>query len=250
MSWYLRALKKYAVFHGRAHRKEYWMFILVHTIIYLGLVFIEVLFFGSGQEDPILPAIYSVGVLLPILAAGVRRLHDTDRSGWWLIVPLVNFVFLVQKGTGGDNRFGPDPNKVAVDLTKADLIPDSPIYRDSHPLTDVTVPAASPEPEAQPEPQLQKEPSSTPDPQIQQDRPPAVDVTVPETSPEQVDELEPQGWISCEDCGDKVSKRLTVCPHCGCPIEPKVICPDCGENFVASRATCPACGGPAPDSSG
>ena len=118
------------------------------------------------------------------------------------------------------------------------------------PAPEIAIPAASPEPEAQPEPQLQKEPSSTPDPQIQQDRPPAADVTVPETSPEQVDELEPQGWISCEDCGDKVSKRLTVCPHCGCPIEPKVICPDCGENFVASLAACPACGGPAPDSSG
>jgi len=91
------------------------------------------------------------------------------------------------------------------------------------PAPEIAIPAASPEPEAQPEPQLQKEPSSTPDPQIQQDRPPAADVTVPETSPEQVDELEPHGWISCEDCGDKVSKRLTVCPHCGCPIEPKVI---------------------------
>jgi uncharacterized membrane protein YhaH (DUF805 family) len=207
MSWYLRALKKYAVFHGRAHQKEYWMFVLVHTIIYLGLAFIDGLSFGFG----LLPIIYSLGVLLPILAAGVRRLHDTDRSGWWLIVPLVNFIFVVQEGTGGDNRFGPDPKKVAVDLTKADLIPDSPIYRDG---------------------------------------PLFADVTVPETSPEQVDELEPQGWISCEDCGDKVSKRLTVCPHCGCPMEPKVICPDCGENFVASRAACPACGGPAPDSSG
>jgi len=78
----------------------------------------------------------------------------------------------------------------------------------------------------------------------------AVKKPVTKKKGEQGDELEPQGWIPCEGCGDKVSKRLTVCPHCGCPIEPKVICPDCGENFVASLAACPACGGPAPDSSG
>ena len=116
MSWYLRALKKYAVFHGRAHRKEYWMFMLVHTIIYLGLAFIEGVFFGSRQEGPILPVIYALGVLIPILAAGVRRLHDTDRSGWWFFIqlvpilgPIVMLVFLATDGTKGDNRFGHDP---------------------------------------------------------------------------------------------------------------------------------------------
>ena len=203
--WYLLVLRKYAVFSGRSQRMEFWMFTLVHTIIYLGLTFIEVLSFDSGQEDPILSAIYTWGVLIPTIAVSVRRLHDTDHSGWWTIVPFVSFYFWCIDGTSGDNRFGPDPKKVAIGPTKANLIPDSPIYRDSPPPADVTVSIASPETEAQPEPQL---------------------------------------WRYCEDCGGKVAKRLTACSHCGCPVEPKVACPDCGENFVASLAACPVCGGP------
>jgi len=249
--WYLLVLRKYAVFSGRSQRMEFWMFTLVHSIVLIGLGLIEGLLFGSGSDDPILASIYNLGVVIPAIAVGVRRLHDTDHSGWWTIVPFVNFYFWCIDGTSGDNRFGPDPKGVARDLTKANLIPDLPIDRDSPPPTDVTVPIASLEPEAQPEPQLQKEPGSTPDPQIQQevskwrfpDRPPAAEVTIPAASPEPEAQPEPQLWRYCEDCGGKVSKRLTACSHCGCPVEPKVTCPDCGENFVASLAACPACGG-------
>lgn len=61
---------------------------------------------GTGG---ILGMIYSLGVLTPGIAVVVRRMHDTDHSGWWLLVPIVNLVFAVSDGTRGDNRFGPDP---------------------------------------------------------------------------------------------------------------------------------------------
>jgi uncharacterized membrane protein YhaH (DUF805 family) len=105
MNWYLDVLKKYAVFSGRAGRKEYWMFALFSFIIGLVLGFIEVMFDDSG----IVVNLYSLATLIPSIAVGVRRMHDIDRSGWWLLLPIVNLVFLVQDSQHGDNRFGPNP---------------------------------------------------------------------------------------------------------------------------------------------
>ena len=111
MSWYLSVVKRYAVFSARSQRKEYWMFILVHFII---LVLLNL---GAGSDVGVaLLGIYSLATLIPVLAVNVRRLHDTDRSGWWLFIQLVPIlgtivllVFLATDGTKGDNRFGPDP---------------------------------------------------------------------------------------------------------------------------------------------
>ncbi len=104
MNWYLEVLKKYAVFSGRARRKEYWMFFLFHMIISIALGFIEGIL-GSSM----LFYIYYLAVLLPSIAVGVRRMHDTGRSGWWLLLPLVNLVFLVQDSQPTDNKYGPNP---------------------------------------------------------------------------------------------------------------------------------------------
>ena len=94
MSLYLRALKKYAVFQGRAQRKEFWMFFLFNLIISFVLGFFEgALGIFPDAEGPVLANIYSVAVLIPGIAVGVRRMHDTDHSGWWVIVPFVNFYF-------------------------------------------------------------------------------------------------------------------------------------------------------------
>lgn len=95
----MQPLKKYADFQGRARRKEYWYFILICGV--LGGVL--------GAINTFLYAIFWLGVLIPSIAAGVRRLHDTDRSGWWLIVPIVGFVFLCLDGQPGLNRFGASP---------------------------------------------------------------------------------------------------------------------------------------------
>jgi uncharacterized membrane protein YhaH (DUF805 family) len=114
IGWYLAVLKKYAVFEGRAARPEYWWFILVGIVVSIILRIIDG-FFGAHQMG-ILGAIYAIGVLVPSLAVAVRRLHDTDRSGWWLLicfVPLIGFivliVFLALRGTPGPNRFGAAP---------------------------------------------------------------------------------------------------------------------------------------------
>ena len=110
MYWYLRVLKKYAIFSGRARRKEYWMFTLFSFLISVALGLIEgLLGIAANTDQSVLGMIYSLAVLVPTIAAGVRRMHDTDHSGWWLLVPIINLVYAVQEGTSGTNRFGPDP---------------------------------------------------------------------------------------------------------------------------------------------
>ena len=117
MNWYLEALKKYAVFSGRARRKEYWYFVLFNIIIGLVLGFIEGnLGLFSDSPESILSSLYSLAVLLPWIGVNVRRLHDTGRSGWWLLigfVPIVGaivlLVFMVQDSAADENQYGPNP---------------------------------------------------------------------------------------------------------------------------------------------
>jgi len=121
MNWYLEVLKKYAVFNGRARRKEFWMYSLFNFIIAFGIGFMEGLF-GIAGEAVIGPisGIYALAVLIPGFAVSIRRLHDTGRSGWWLFVALVPFVgplallwFWIQEGEATDNIYGPDPKNPA-----------------------------------------------------------------------------------------------------------------------------------------
>ena len=110
MSWYLEVLKKYAVFSGRATRKEYWMFVLFNIIIAFVLGLIEgIAGIAPESGESVLVSIYQLAILTPTIAVGVRRMHDTDHSGWWLIFPVVNLVLAVREGQQGDNRFGRDP---------------------------------------------------------------------------------------------------------------------------------------------
>lgn len=116
VNWYFEVIKKYAVFGGRAHRKEYWIFNLYNIIILLALGFIEGLFGSPG----IIGVLYSLAVLIPGLAVQVRRLHDTNRSGWWLFiafVPIIGviiiFIFMLQDSQTGDNEYGPNPKETA-----------------------------------------------------------------------------------------------------------------------------------------
>jgi uncharacterized membrane protein YhaH (DUF805 family) len=87
MSWYLKVLKNYVGFTGRARRKEYWMFFLVNYIICVVLAIVD-----NMSETPMLTLIYSLAVMLPSLAVLVRRLHDTGRSGWWFFISIIPFV--------------------------------------------------------------------------------------------------------------------------------------------------------------
>ncbi|MFM4873210.1 DUF805 domain-containing protein [Aeromonas veronii] len=113
MNWYISVLKQYAVFSGRAHRTEYWMFVLCNVIVMLLLGMVDKL---VGGDNELISSIYSLAVLLPSLAVAARRLHDTDRSAWWLLLGLIPIIgtlvliyFMVCNGQQGPNRFGDDP---------------------------------------------------------------------------------------------------------------------------------------------
>jgi uncharacterized membrane protein YhaH (DUF805 family) len=112
MNWYIEVLKKYAVFDGRAQRTEYWMFFLFNIIITIVLSLIDGLFGISG----VLGGIYGLAVLIPGIAVSIRRLHDTNRSGWWLLIGLVPvigtivlIVFMVQDSQPDANQYGSNP---------------------------------------------------------------------------------------------------------------------------------------------
>ena len=111
MDWYLLAFKNYAVFDGRAHRTAYWMFALINIVISFALGFVcGILGLGAGLSATI-SVVYSLAVLIPGLAVAVRRLHDIGRSGWWILFPLVNLVFLCLDSQPGENEFGPNPKE-------------------------------------------------------------------------------------------------------------------------------------------
>ncbi|MCL2154372.1 MAG: DUF805 domain-containing protein [Leptospirales bacterium] len=117
--WYIDVLKKYTVFTGRARRKEYWMFTLFNLIISIAISIVAQLFAKIpviGLIFGLLPLIYAIAVLLPSLAVAIRRLHDTNRSGWFLLLALIPIlgviiliIFFVQEGTPGDNQYGANP---------------------------------------------------------------------------------------------------------------------------------------------
>jgi uncharacterized membrane protein YhaH (DUF805 family) len=116
MNWYIEVLKKYAVFSGRARRKEYWYFVLFNLIIYIILSIID-----YAINSAILSTIYSLGVLIPSIAVAVRRLHDTNRTGWWLLIGLIPIIgwivliiFMVLDSQKGENQYGPNPKGVAA----------------------------------------------------------------------------------------------------------------------------------------
>ncbi|MEU8221909.1 DUF805 domain-containing protein [Kribbella sp. NPDC048915] len=119
MQWYIDVLKKYTVFSGRARRKEYWMFVLFSAIISIILSILDRVLglnYGPNDSSGWLQTIYGLAVLLPSIAVAIRRMHDTDRSGWWILInliPCIGFIWFIvlaaQEGTAGQNQYGPDP---------------------------------------------------------------------------------------------------------------------------------------------
>lgn len=126
MEWMLMPLRRYADFSGRSRRKEYWMFVLLNILISTAIGVLAMgLFVAEFSEEAMiailypvlgLAALYSLVAFIPGLAVTIRRLHDTDRSGWWILagaIPVIGafllLAFYVTEGTRGPNRFGPDP---------------------------------------------------------------------------------------------------------------------------------------------
>jgi uncharacterized membrane protein YhaH (DUF805 family) len=118
MNWYLGVLKKYVDFSGRARRKEYWVFFLFNLIISCVLSAVDV-FIGTYSASAgigLLAGLYGLAVLLPGIGVTVRRLHDTGRSGWWILIaliPLVGWivllVFMLLDSQPETNAYGPNP---------------------------------------------------------------------------------------------------------------------------------------------
>jgi uncharacterized membrane protein YhaH (DUF805 family) len=172
MNWMLLPLKRYAEFSGRSRRMEYWMFQLFMFIVYMAMVMLMMvvgggaLMMGSGDPTTVMAAggavmvifglyaVFALAMFIPSLAVSVRRLHDTNRSGWWLLAPISGYVimmigtvlaatspdnpglggviamvggiavlglaltllvFMFLEGTRGPNNYGPDPKGEALD---------------------------------------------------------------------------------------------------------------------------------------
>ena len=122
MNWYLHVLKNYATFSGRARRKEYWMFFLISALISIVLTLLDILLgtYSVEYEAGLFSGLYSLLILIPSIAVVVRRLHDSDRSGWWILISLIPligvivlFVFTCLDSQPGTNRFGANPKEAA-----------------------------------------------------------------------------------------------------------------------------------------
>lgn len=106
MNYYLKVLQNYVNFKGRARRAEYWYFFLFNVIVSSIVGFI-----GGLINFGLLSTLYSFAVLLPSIAVGVRRMHDVGKSGWFILIPIYNFILAVTAGDSGENEYGPDPKE-------------------------------------------------------------------------------------------------------------------------------------------
>jgi uncharacterized membrane protein YhaH (DUF805 family) len=120
MDWYLEVWRKYGDFHGRARRREYWMFQLMNAV---AVAAIEGLVFAGGARLALgtfaLLMVYCIAAIIPNFAVTTRRLHDTGRPGWWQLIAFVPLIgifivlyFLVQDSETGSNEYGPNPKTV------------------------------------------------------------------------------------------------------------------------------------------
>lgn len=112
LEWYPTVLRRYAVFDGRASRPEFWWFQLANAIVVV-LLYIILAAVGASRA---IADLYQLAVLLPSIGVQIRRLHDTDRSGWWILfglIPIIGWIvmiiWLASRGTPGPNRYGPGP---------------------------------------------------------------------------------------------------------------------------------------------
>jgi uncharacterized membrane protein YhaH (DUF805 family) len=100
-------LTKYAEFKGRASRSEYWWYFLFNVIINIATAIIDSIVDPGGVGW--VGLIASLGLLLPSIAVGVRRVHDVGKSGWFILIPIYNLILALTPGESGANEYGPDP---------------------------------------------------------------------------------------------------------------------------------------------
>jgi uncharacterized membrane protein YhaH (DUF805 family) len=107
MKWYLQVFKKYAVFNGRARRKEYWYYVLFYILFAIGLEWLYL-----TNRLTFLYPIFILTSLIPTIAVSVRRMHDVNKSGWFILIPIYNLILYCTNGTKGPNQYGPDPKNL------------------------------------------------------------------------------------------------------------------------------------------
>jgi uncharacterized membrane protein YhaH (DUF805 family) len=116
VQWYLRVLSRYAVFSGRARRREFWSFALVNTLVIYALGLVESVM--NPNSVGTLAALYVLATALPALAVAIRRLHDTGLGGWYVLVGFIPFgnlfllYLLVRDSDPHSNMYGPNPKAV------------------------------------------------------------------------------------------------------------------------------------------
>lgn len=113
INYYVSVLKKYADFNGRARRSEYWYFVLGNFIVSMVVGFIE-----GAIGTTFLGLVYALGTLLPSIAVAVRRMHDVDKSGWYVLIPIYNIILAATEGTKGPNQYGEDPKGLDNDINQ------------------------------------------------------------------------------------------------------------------------------------
>lgn len=109
MNYYLQVLQNYVKFDGRARRAEFWYFVLFNLIISIALNIV-----GSLINFPLIAMLYSLGVLLPSIAVGIRRMHDLGKSGWYILIPIYSIILAATPGVQGQNAYGSDPKAGAA----------------------------------------------------------------------------------------------------------------------------------------
>ena len=113
MKWYLKVLREYANFIGRAGRGEYWNFVLINFGIAIGISIID-----SILKIKVFSTIYLLATLLPSIGVAIRRMHDVNKSGWFILVPIYNLILACKEGDHGSNPYGPGPNHEETVLPK------------------------------------------------------------------------------------------------------------------------------------
>jgi uncharacterized membrane protein YhaH (DUF805 family) len=142
VNYYLAALGKYADFSGRARRAEYWMFTLFSFIATIVAVILD----AAAGTGGVFYLLYAAAVFLPGLAVSCRRLHDTNRSGWWMLVPIISLIFYCQDSDYGPNRFGPNPKVEEA----PDYVPSTTKFESAQvPLSRAASPCLRPSPRSQ-----------------------------------------------------------------------------------------------------
>lgn len=119
MEWFIKVVKSFS-FSGRARRKEYWMFVLIAVLIAIFLALADGITgtYSSELGFGLLGGLFLLAILIQSIAVGVRRLHDTGRSGWWLLLnliplvgPIIVLVLMALEGQSADNAYGPNPKQ-------------------------------------------------------------------------------------------------------------------------------------------